>query len=304
MKQKTPPEWHRLFSAALNDELSDADRAQLAAVLKSSAEARQLWFLYQDNECSLAELKPRPQAKPARGLFSWLSRRPLTSAAAGIVLGMLCTSLVWAISSPRTTTERLFLLSNGGFDEAGIGQGFPRQIGGWSGDEAAIVDGSLRFIRPESDSSDPTGRAIACDVFQLVDLRSIRRPRPAEGDEVLELSVRFADERPYNTNPSVTFFCQLYLFQGEPSQMHQNWPKSIPDALASGSAQVTTLGTDAKGSRQLTARCLVPAEADFAVVQIAARPNLRPAKLDGLIADDVTLTLKTSPELPIRTVQR
>jgi hypothetical protein len=83
---------------------------------------------------------------------------------------------------------------------------------------------------------------------------------------------------------------------------HKSWPQSITEALSSGSVQVTTLGKDAKGT--LTAKCLVPAVADFAVVQIAARPNLRPAKLQGLFVDDVNLTLKTSPELPIRIVQR
>ena len=51
-------EWHRLFNAALNDELNDADSQKLSAVLRSSDEARQLWFLHHDNECSLAEMKP------------------------------------------------------------------------------------------------------------------------------------------------------------------------------------------------------------------------------------------------------
>jgi hypothetical protein len=304
MKTDAPPDWHRLFNAALNDQLSDAEHAELAAVLKSSAEARQLWFLYQDNECSLAELKPRSRAKSPRAGLSWLSWCPLTAAAAGIVFGLFCASLAWAISSPRATAERLFSLTNGSFDEADVEHGFPRQMSVWSGDEAGITDGRLHFIQPEGDSSSPQGRAIACDVFQLVDLRPLFRSHAFEGDAVLELSARFADDRPYNTNPSVTFFCQLYLFQGDPMQMQQTWPQSIPDALASGSAQVTTLGSDAKGSRLVTARCLVPAGADYAVVQIAARPNLRPAKLDSLFADDVTLTLKTSPELPTRIVQR
>jgi hypothetical protein len=59
---------------------------------------------------------------------------------------------------------------------------------------------------------------------------------------------------------------------------------------------------DGKGWRTLTAKCFLPEAADYAVVQIAARPNLRPATLEGIFADDVQLTLKTSPELPIRTV--
>jgi hypothetical protein len=82
MKTET---WHRLFNAALNDQLSDAERGQLATVLKSSAEARQLWFLYQDNECSLAELKPRREAKTLRTGLAWFFWLPI--AAAALVIG-------------------------------------------------------------------------------------------------------------------------------------------------------------------------------------------------------------------------
>jgi hypothetical protein len=224
--------------------------------------------------------------------------------AAGLVIGLFSASIVWAISSPKATTERLFSLINGSFEEERLETGFPRQTGVWSGDEASIADGKLRFIAPGSDAGDPSARAISCDVFQLVDLRPLRHTLSPEGDSVLELSADFLDDRPHNTKPSVTFFCQLYLFQGDPAGLHQSWPQSITDTLASGSAQVTTLGTDAKGTRHLTAKCLVPAEADFVVIQISARPNLRPAKLESLFADDVKLTLKTQPSLPVRIVQR
>jgi hypothetical protein len=224
--------------------------------------------------------------------------------AAGLVIGLFSASIVWAISSPKATTERLFSLINGSFEEKRLETGFPRQTGVWSGDEASIADGKLRFIAPGSDAGDPSARAISCDVFQLVDLRPLRHTLSPEGDSVLELSADFLDDRPHNTKPSITFFCQLYLFQGDPAGLHQSWPQSITDTLASGSAQVTTLGTDAKGTRHLTAKCLVPAEADFVVIQISARPNLRPAKLDELSADNVKLTLKTQPTLPVRIVQR
>jgi hypothetical protein len=234
---------------------------------------------------------------------TWITR-PIAAMAAGLVIGLFSASIVWAISSPKATTERLFSLLNGSFDENRLEHGFPHQAGFWSGDEAAIRDGQLRFIAPGSDSGDPTGRAISCDVFQLVDLRPLRHALSPEGDSVLELSADFSDGRAPNTRPSVSFFGQLYLFSGDPGSLHQTWPQSIPEALASGSAQVTTLGSDAKGVRTLTAKCLIPAQADFAVIQIAARPNLRPAKLDGLSADNVKLTLKTQPTLPVRIVQR
>lgn len=238
-----------------------------------------------------------------RKLSTWITR-PITAMAAGLVIGLFSASIVWAISSPRTRTERLFSLLNGSFEENLLERGFPQQTGFWSGDEAAIRDGQLRFIAPGSDLGDPAGRAISCDVFQLVDLRPLRHALNPDGDSVLELSADFLDARAPNSKPSVSFFCQLYLFSGDPGSLHQTWPQSIPEALASGSAQVTTLGSDAKGTRTLTAKCLIPAQADFAVIQVAARPNLRPAKLDGLSADNVRLTLKTQASLPVRIVQR
>jgi hypothetical protein len=245
----------------------------------------------------------RASSRTEKKRFTWFSR-PIASMAAGLAIGLFSASLVWAISSPKTTTERLFSLLNGSFDEPRLETGFPRQNGVWSGDEATIADGKIRFIAPGSDSGDPNARAISCDVFQLVDLRPLRHTLSPDGNSVLELSTDFLDARPHNTKPSVTFFCQIYLFQGDPATLHQDWPQNITDTLASGCAQATTLGSDAKGTRTLTAKCLVPAEADFAVIQIAARPNLRPAKLENLFADNVQLTLKTQPTLPVRIVQR
>jgi hypothetical protein len=88
MSSPDPREWHRLFSAALNNQLSEADKLELASVLKCSFEARQLWFLYTDNECSLAELTCPADINTGRTRLSWLSWRPLAAAAAVVLLGL------------------------------------------------------------------------------------------------------------------------------------------------------------------------------------------------------------------------
>lgn len=286
--------------------LSPDEIATLEAVMRDDPTKRQLFADTQLRSMALHDrfrqeafrVEPTPKKR-----ITWITR-PIASMAAGLVIGLFSASLVWAISSPKATTERLFSLINGSFDENHLASGFPKQTGLWSGDEASVTDGKLRFIATGSDSKAPGARAVSCDVFQLVDLRPLRHSLSQQGDSMLELSATFLDARPHNTKPSVTFFCQLYLFQGDPMTLHQTWPQSITDTLSSGSAQVTTLGTDAKGTRTLAAKCLVPAEAGFAVIQIAARPNLRPAKLESLFADDVKLTLKTQPSLPVRIVQR
>jgi hypothetical protein len=158
------------------------------------------------------------------------------------------------------------------------------------------------FHLAEADAATPQGRAIACDLFQLVDLRDLPRQSRGQDSSLLELSAKFLDARAANTKPSITFFCQIYLFRGDLTAMHETWPSRISEAVSSGSAEVTTMGDS--GWRLVTARCLSVDEADFAVVHIAARPNLRGPMPANLFADDVKLTLKTHPSLPERNVGR
>jgi len=287
--------------------------AALEAAMEEDPEKRRSFAVMQLRSMALhdqfrheAFRSPDPVASSFRRTL-----RPALAAAAGLVIGLFGASVVWAISSPRATTERLFSLVNGGFEEAEPGRGFPTGTGFWSGDEAGTVEtGSseggrrLRFENPGGDAGNPEGQAISCDVFQLVDLRPLRASLSAKGEAVLELSARFLDARPHNTKPSITFFCQIYLFRGDPAAIHKTWPMNLSESLASASGMVTTLGGSPADWKDLAAKCLVSEEADFAVIQIAARPNLRPAKLESLFADDVMLTLKTQPALPVRTVQR
>jgi hypothetical protein len=71
----------------------------------------------------------------------------------------------------------------------------------------------------------------------------------------------------------------------------------ISEAALSGSAETTTLGKS--GWRNVTAKCFVPSEVDFAVVHVAARPNLRVPMPNGLFVDDVRLVTKAQPVLPV-----
>jgi len=51
-------QWHSLFNAALNGTMTNAEHDQLSELLRESREARQLWFVYNDNEIGLCELDP------------------------------------------------------------------------------------------------------------------------------------------------------------------------------------------------------------------------------------------------------
>lgn len=292
--------------------LSAAETSAFETAMRADPAKRRLFTELQMRSMALHERFRQEafRAEPAPRKHATWSTRPLTAMAAGLVIGLFSASIMWALSAPKATTERLFSLQNGGFEERRLERGFPRQTGLWSGDEAEIVAGGseerqmLRFVNPGSDAADPSGRAISCDVFQMVDVRPLRSGLAADADAVLELSADFLDDLPDKNNSSVIFTAQLFLFSGDPAEAHAHWPHMIKEALASGAALVTTRGADHGRWRHATTRSLLPAEATYAVIQLAARPDLRPTKLDSLFVDNVRLTLKTQPALPVRLAQR
>lgn len=300
-----------LIESYLDDTLSVAGREALRAWLRSDPAhlkrfADEVLFARQTRAAVLASAGRSAatgwdKAVPRR---HWLPWRSLAAAAAGLAVGLFC-------ASPRAvaTLSRLIELADGGFEqgEGPIPAGFPRRISVWSGDEAEVVASPdaaegrrvLQFLRAGPDLSAPGGQAISCDVFQWIDLRPLRRQLAEGGDAVLEVSARFRDAREAPQG-SVTFTCQVFLFRGQPEVLAGRWPGNLGDAVASGSMSGDFPGGSPRRWEELTARCLIPSQADFAVVQVAARANLRPASLEGLFVDDVRLSLKTQPVLPVR----
>jgi hypothetical protein len=229
----------------------------------------------------------------------------------GILAGVLSVGAVWAYASNSLVVVSALVgtLRDPSFEQSSgaMSIGFPTELGVWGGDDIQIVDEQVgrvpdgrraaQFVTAKSDASRPNEQSIACDMFQLVDLQGLRETLDGQ-DAELELTAAFNDQRPRNTNPSVTFFCQLYLFRGDPKIAHTTWPQNISEAAASGSAQITTLGDS--GWRNITARCLVPEDVTYAVVHLAARPNLRVPMPKGLVVDHARFKLKTRPVLPVR----
>ena len=316
----TDPEFLENLVRYEDGALSPAEIETLERVLRDDPGRRREFAAMQLRSTALhdhfrQEAYRTPESAPAPTRRPWKSR-PALAAAEGLVIGLFCATVAWGMVSPRAvaTAERLLTLDDGSFEGGAVGAGFPKGTGVWSGDAAEVVlaegmraaEGrrTLRFVKAEGDAGDPEGRAIACDVFQLVDLRPLRASLGAGGDSVLELSASFLDARAADSKPSVTFFCQIFLFRREAESLHQSWPHCIPEAIASGSAQLTTFGGSDDGWERITAKSLVPTEADFAVIQISARPNLRVPMPPLLFADAVELTLKTQPNLPVRLVHR
>ncbi len=259
----------------------------------------------------LVQKEPRLRAKA-----SWLSWRPLTAAAAGIAFGMLCTSVVFGYVMPRAvaTASQLLALVDGSFEkhDGGLASGFPAEFGVWSGEETEIVQTGpvealdekrmLRFVRS---GELPTLKG-SCDIYQLVDLRSLGL-HEQDGESTLELSARFLDGRTVVGEPW-RFIIRLYVFSGSPDDIRSDWPRTRHEALSAGSARHDSSGGKPHSWREVTTKALLSANADFALVHLAV---FNPAEPRGAVTDfgqqfldDVRLTLKTQPVLPVRLSQR
>jgi hypothetical protein len=324
-----------LLHGYLNGTIGEADFARLQLLLRENAEARRMLRDLSTVDAKLQELAATnpatlrllavPAANPARpahrqAWFGWLQWRPLTAAAAGLVFGLFCASVAWAYAAPRVIAEarRLSALVDGSFEKqpGKVAAGFPLEAGVWSGDEAEVVstgttakDGKqlLRFLKPDRDPNSPNSPANACDVYQIVDLRLLRDMPEAAGESTLELSAEFLDARTA-ANAPVIFRCHIYLFHGSADSLHTRWPDVASEALGTGSAYVLGSGGPEGGKwHKITARCVLPPNADFCVLRLSAgRDALNGGAVPELgmqFADDVKLILKTQPELPVRVVQ-
>jgi len=122
---------------------------ELESLIVKDASVRQDFLRYTHLDSALAGVRRSQPSVVAPHRSVWLSWRPLTAAAAGIVFGMFCSSVVFAYAVPRMRMDRhrVVPLFNERFEDvkAVFGRGFPNDADGWSGDFDAVVstDGAI-----------------------------------------------------------------------------------------------------------------------------------------------------------------
>jgi len=320
-----PAEWHGLFHAALNDSLDEASAATLADLLRTDPRARELWFLYHDNECNLHEsaavmptLQTRATLQTADRGADWrYPRRAWVAAAAGMLIGVGFASLAWAIVGPFS--PRGTLLMQEGFESGSppTVAGPPREAGTWGGDFAEIsgarqgiapADGThmLRFLRGDSQSA-PNDSAHSSDVFRLVDVRG-HRAALAAGTAVVQLSALFNGVPVEADDP---LFCTLTVFALRDGDATSSDLILSRDSLAYSHSSRVRLDDDPISWQRVSNELRVPSNADYLMLRIgvsydARRNRLRadapPSRAEpfaGHFADYVQLVLAQRPEIAV-----
>ncbi len=316
-------DWHDLIQRHIAGLTTEEEAALLQNALKRDDAVARLYLRYMNLDVALeahaasseavTEMLIAPDAATPGRSTRWLSWRPLAAAAAGLVFGMFCTSVVFGYVVPRAVAKekRLFPLRNGDFEQSGgaLPANPPASFNIWSGDGAELVAGSgeaspksgrrmLRFTRAETDPHTAQGFPARCDVYQLIDLRQVWDQVGADDEVTLEVRASFFDADP-GPEGSGQFRCRLLVNPQSPQTVRAGWPESRFDGCAYVRTYLDNSPATCGQWRTAKAKVILPRNARTAAVHVsvirftdAPQPD---AEFGHCYADDVNLTVIARP---------
>jgi hypothetical protein len=189
-------DWHDLIQKHLAGNASSEESLTLEKALEKDADLRRLYLDYANLDMALGasaeaakalqEVPMVSRPKPRPSLFSL---RPLTSVAAGIVLGVLTTSVLWAYavpSLPKETRIKIPLVAPG-FEEVAtpLPATPPRSLNRWNGDASHTLSSGDSTVKPKKGrfmlKMQPVEDRRFSRLEQIIDVRHLV---PAEGGVV------------------------------------------------------------------------------------------------------------------------
>jgi len=295
-----------LFDAWSESRLTPAEAAELSAHLRSDPQAlarfRTDAAFHGQLHAALDGLNLDQATTPAKPIDFPSRSRTLGIAAMFLAVGLTVASLGWLLTARAEHAEtRPLGIRDGGFDalKGRLRDGFPSEIFTWGGDpsEVASVAGhptALRFLDAAGEPNIPNSPRQSCDVFQVIDLKSVRTELLTSSEAYVELQANIHDDRPAHAQP-VRFIAKVYVFEGDSASIVGNWPPAADQVLGSGAQFQVMRG--GYGWQTLATRCVLPPTAGFLVVQLGAgsagQPGQASPKLGDQYADDIRLTLRT-----------
>jgi hypothetical protein len=295
-----------LFDAWSESRLTPAEAAELSALLRTDPETRARFrtdaAFHGQLHAALDALNLDQASAPEKTITFPSRGRALGIAAMLLAVGLTVSSLGWILTARAEHSEiRPLGIHDGGFDalKGRTPYGFPSEIFTWGGDPSEIASTpghptALRFLEAAGEPNIPNSPRQSCDVFQVIDLKSVRTELLTSSEAYVELQANIHDARPAHAQP-VRFIAKVYVFEGDPASIVGNWPPAADQVLGSG-AQFQVMHGGA-GWQTLSTRCVLPPTAGFLVVHIGAgsagNPGQASPKLGAQYADDIRLTLRT-----------
>ena len=279
-------------------------RAELNALLRDNVHARSIMARLMVDEQALisrlrdgsiiALLEPRPAATtPLRESTHWFAWRPLTAAAAGIVFGIFCTSVVFGFGV--RSLEKVVSLLQESFESgpAPLVTGMPQELNQWTGDDSEIVE-KYEGVKPAQGKkmvrvlcSDFEGKVSSKpsrqgDLMRVVDVRPFVREANG-GEVVMTVSALF----------NVASFPELERYDGVVTlyalgQLGFTEESLYEDALALSHGECRSLDRDPSSWQSASTRFLLPTGTEFVMLKLSFRRMPKGGEGESSLPDPVT----------------
>jgi hypothetical protein len=190
----------------------------------------------------------------------WLQWRPLAAAAAGIVFGMLCTSVVFAYVAPSLGKVTTLLQEGFESNSVKLRSDFPSETGVWGGGLARVVQGVDGVAPPEGRQMlrvEPDASATLTYLDRIIDLSSL--PLPAAGEvRYVEVTASFHAGAGGLRD---RYTLRAAAFGEAPGSLRQLWLKvpwrELEERTLAGAKRGLSTAADTTGWHKITVR--VPA---------------------------------------------
>jgi hypothetical protein len=289
---------------AVRDTRDTSARAELNTLLRENADARSTIARLMVDEQALisrlrddsivALLEPAPATETAlRTTPRWFAWRPLTAAAAGLVIGLFSASMVFGFGV--RSLERVVSLFQESFEggPAPLVKGIPQDVNLWSGDYSEIVetyegvkpkDGTkmARVLRSDFEGKASSKPSLQGDLMRVVDVRPFLRE--ANGGEVVITLSALLNAAPFREaeryDGAVTLWALGPQFPTEDNLMD--------DALAHSVGLCRPLDRDPATWQKASTRLLLPPGTEMVLLKASFRPMPASSESQSPLPDHVT----------------
>ncbi len=280
---KTEHEQLELIRRCIDGTASEDDRNALQEQLRREPSVRRLYARYANIDATLgsggiALKEPAPTAKNPR--TAWFSWRPIAAAAAGIVFGMFCTSVLFAYTQPRSpvVVNKVLPVADAEFESGSQvpARGIPSRAGAWCGDFSRVVMAEsgitakhgqrmLRILRADHELAAKNTRSYVGSVAQVIDLRPLRAELSGS-EQLVEVSAQF-NAIPMPQGGLYDFNVKAAAFRGDIAEAPRLWEDH--EASVSRSARTVVADSEVATWQRVAMPLVVPLDADFLVIEAA-----------------------------------
>lgn len=304
-----------LIRRCRDGEASTEELAQLESCVCEDAAFRQAYVRYINVDVALsavAKTVPMPAtsmttSRPHRNV--WLQWRPLTAAAAGMVVGLFCASVVFAYVAPSLGKAVTLLDDSFESGPAPLVTGVPVEPSRWSGDYTEIVGEQqgvkpengkkmLRLLRGDYERKTNAEESHVADIYRLIDVRS-HRQEFADGSAVVQLAAAF---NAFEFPSGEIYSCRMTIHAFDAATVGNGILRKVStwdeNCLATASTGAVRLDRNPATWQRRTSDLRPPANTDFLLIHLmisAGRGNQPGASFGGHYIDDVRLTMHHSP---------